>query len=200
MLGVCNHRTMEAKSRMILEKYCSEYLWNMEAIPIEKLIEAIGIDIEYQHITKDGQKILGKLICTDGVTPYYDMDQQKYLFLEVHANTIIIEARLLEQESQGRYRFTLAHELAHWILHKEDIISAQNEAAYIDGAHNNKMENQADYFASALLMPLPVIKKYYYTLNGKGYNKFELIADMSERFNVSKQAMQIKLESHNIID
>ena len=200
MLGVCNHRIMEVKTRMILEKFCPDCLWHMKAIPIEKLIEAFGIEIEYQYLTKDGQKILGKLICTDGVTPYYDMDQQKYLFLEVHANTIFVEARLLEQENQGRYHFTLAHELAHWILHKEEIVSAQNEAAFIDGLHNTRMEKQADYFASALLMPVQAIKKYYYSIQGKGYNKIELIADMSERFSVSKQAMQIKLESHNILN
>ena len=199
MLGVWNDRTMEAKSRMILEKYCSDYLWNMEAIPIEKLIEIFGIELEYQHLTKYGQTILGKLICTDGITPYYDMESQEYMFLEVRANTIIVEARLLDQENQGRYRFTLAHELAHWLLHKEYIISAQNEAAYIDGTHSNKMEKQADYFASAILMPVAIIKKYYYSIHGKGYSKFEVIADMAERFSVSKQAMQIKLESHKIL-
>lgn len=110
------------------------------------------------------------------------------MFLEVRANTIIVEARLLDQENQGRYRFTLAHELAHWLLHKEYIISAQNEAAYIDGTHSNKMEKQADYFASAILMPVAIIKKYYYSIHGKGYSKFEVIADMAERFSVSKQA------------
>lgn len=77
------------------------------------------------------------------------MERQEYMFLEVRANTIIVEARLLDQENQGRYRFTLAHELAHWLLHKEYIIYAQNEAAYIDGTHSDKMEKQADYFASA---------------------------------------------------
>jgi len=119
---------MEAKSRMILEKYCLKYLWHMKAIPIENIIESLGIEIEYQHLTRDGQKILGKLVCTDGITPYYDMEHKKYMFLEVKANTIIVEARLLEQENQGRYRFTLAHELAHWILHREEITSSQNEA------------------------------------------------------------------------
>lgn len=200
MLGICNIRTMEAKSRMILEKYCLKYLWHMKAIPIENIIESLGIEIEYQHLTRDGQKILGKLVCTDGITPYYDMEHKKYMFLEVKANTIIVEARLLDQENQGRYRFTLAHELAHWILHREEITSSQNEATYIDGVHNNKIEKQADYFASALLMPLSAVKKYYYSIQGKGFTKSEVIENMAERFIVSKQAMHIKLETHNLLN
>jgi len=53
----------------------------MKAIHIEKLVEAFGLDIDYQYLTKHGEKILGKLICSNGVTPYYDMDEQDYLLL-----------------------------------------------------------------------------------------------------------------------
>lgn len=199
MLGVCNQRTMDTKSRMILTEYCPECLRDMTAIPIERVIEAMGLDIDYQYLTKNGDKVLGKLICSDGITPYYDMEVRRYMFLQVSAKTILVEVRLSEQDNQGRYRFTLAHELAHWILHKELILSANTEAAFIDGVHDTRMEKQADYFASALLMPMGAIKKYYYSIFGKGYNRSELISAMAERFQVSKQAMQIRLESHNLI-
>lgn len=199
MLGVCNQRTMETKARMVLEEYCPECLRNITAIPIEQLIEAMGLDIDYQYLTKNGDKVLGKLICSDGVTPYYDMELQKYMFLQVSAKTILVEVRLSEHDNKGRYRFTLAHELAHWILHKELILSDNTEAAFIDGVHNTRMEKQADYFASALLMPMGAVKKYYYSLFGKGYSRSNLITAMAENFQVSKQAMQIRLESHNLI-
>jgi hypothetical protein len=199
MLGVCNQRTMETKARMVLEEYCPECLRNIAAIPIEQLIEAMGLDIDYQYLTKNGDKVLGKLICSDGVTPYYDMELQKYMFLKVSAKTILVEVRLSEHDNKGRYRFTLAHELAHWILHKELILSDNTEAAFIDGVHNTRMEKQADYFASALLMPMGAVKKYYYSLFGKGYSRSNLITAMAENFQVSKQAMQIRLESHNLI-
>ena len=162
MLGVCNQRTMETKARLVLQEYCPECLRNnMSAIPIERLIKAMGLDIEYQYLSKNGDKVLGKLICYDGLTPYYDMELHQYLFLQVSANTILVDARLEEQENKGRYRFTLAHELAHWILHREMIISDRTEAAFIEGVHNSKMEGQADYFASALLMPMGTVKKYF---------------------------------------
>lgn len=113
------------------------------------------------------------------------------MFLHVSAKTILVEVRLSEQDNKGRYRFTLAHELAHWILHKEMILSDNTEAAFIDGVHDTRMEKQADYFASALLIPMGTVKKYYYSLFGKGCSRSDLIAAMAERFQVSKQALGI---------
>lgn len=198
MLGVCNYRTMEAKARLILSQHCSKNLREMSAIPIEQLIEALGLDIDYQYLTKNGDSILGKLICMDGYTPYYDMELHQYMLLKVKANTILVEVRLAEQENQGRYRFTLAHELAHWLIHRELYISQKSEAAFSDGA-NDAIEKQADYLASAILMPLASVKRYYYTLMGKGYSTSDLINIMATHFGVSKQAMQIRLQSHKLI-
>ena len=96
MLGVCNYRTMEAKARLVLSQYCFKNLRDASAIPIEQLIEALGLEIDYQYLTKDGQKILGKLICVDGYTPYYDMELHQYMLLKVKADTILVEARLAE--------------------------------------------------------------------------------------------------------
>lgn len=58
MLGVCNQRTMETKARLVLQEYCHECLRNMSAIPIERLIEAMGLDIEYQYLSKNGDSLL----------------------------------------------------------------------------------------------------------------------------------------------
>ncbi|HHX57134.1 MAG TPA: ImmA/IrrE family metallo-endopeptidase [Clostridiales bacterium] len=197
MLGFYAQRTMEVKARQVIEQYCPECVADMTAIPIEKLIEAFGLEIDYQYLTKNGDKILGKLICSNGITPYYDMDEQDYLFLKVSENTILVEVRLLEQENQGRYRFTLAHELAHWILHKEKI---KSEVAYDDSQSDKAMEYQADYFASVLLMPLPVIKRFfhYYAMK-KNLTRTDKIELMANQFGVSKQAMEIRLTNHKLI-
>lgn len=199
MLGVCNHRTMDVKSRIILEEHCPECLRQPTVVPIEKIIDAYGIDIDYQYLTKNGEKVLGKLICIDGITPYYDIDEKKYLLLEVKANTIFIETRLADDEnSNGRYRFTLAHELAHWILHRESIIKQNSEAAFVDEIHNSQMEKQADYFASALLMPPVAVKRAFFSLRGNGYSRQDVIGIMAQKFEVSKQAMKIRLDAHNL--
>ena len=60
------------------------------------------------------------------------------------------------------------------------------------------IERQADTLASALLMPLPQIKKCFYRLR-IGRTDEQLIAEMANIFEVSKQAMQIRLKSRNLI-
>lgn len=196
MLSAVERRTIETKSRMLLEKYCPENLRDFSAIPIERLVEMLGLDIEYQYLTKYGDGILGKFIYNDGITPYYDMDERRYMLLKVTANTIIIEARLADKPDKSRYRFTVAHELAHWLLHRNAI--AEGEAALTEDGHS-RMERQADYMASALLMPLNSVKRHFYSLRGKCQNREDYITAMAEHFVVSRQAMQIRLENHNLI-
>ena len=48
------------------------------------------------------------------------------------------------------------------------------------------------------LMPLPQIKKCFYRLR-IGRTDEQLIAEMANIFEVSKQAMQIRLKSRNLI-
>lgn len=200
MLGVCNYRTMEAKARQIILRYCPECMDGSAAVPIEKIAEqAFGLEIEYQYLTKRGDKILGKLICTDGLTPYYDMELGQYALMEVRAKTIMVESRLADEGNKGRYRFTVAHELAHWILHREQIIQMGREAAFDEGLHDGKMERQADYLSSALLMPLGAVKMRFYSMRRNGIDGNTAVAGMAEHFIVSKQAMQIRLKSHNLI-
>ena len=115
---------------------------------------------------------------------------------------ILIDERLCEPQRLGRLRFTCGHELAHWVLHKKLYTGTGDVAAY-DGnsstdESNGIIERQADAMATALLMPLPQVKKCFYRLRS-GRSTEQLIYEMSQIFAVSKQAMQIRLQSHNLI-
>lgn len=64
-------------------------------------------------------RILGKTVFDTGLEAVYDMELGEYTLFPVKAGTILIDASLCEEEtSTGRLRFTEAHELSHWILHK----------------------------------------------------------------------------------
>ena len=76
-------------------------------------------------------------------------------------------------------------------------VAAYNGNVSSDESHGI-IERQADTLASALLMPLPQIKKCFYRLR-MGRTDEQLIAEMANIFEVSKQAMQIRLESRNLI-
>lgn len=128
--------------------------------------------------------------------------QRQYRMIAVRAGTILIDERLCDPSKLGRLRFTCAHELAHWVLHKKLYSGTGDVAAYNGNVSSDEshgiIERQADTLASALLMPLPQIKKCFYRLR-MGRTDEQLIAEMANIFEVSKQAMQIRLKSRNLI-
>lgn len=76
-------------------------------------------------------------------------------------------------------------------------VAAYEGKTSLDESHG-LVEWQADALATALLMPLPQIKRSFYRLRA-GRSNEQLVAEMAQIFQVSKQAMRIRLETHNLI-
>lgn len=122
--------------------------------------------------------------------------------IAVKAGTILIDERLCTDRLLGRMRFTCAHELGHWVLHQK-LYSGTGDVAAYDGKTSSDescgfIERQADALATALLMPIPQVKKCFYRLR-PGKSKECLVTEMARIFQVSKQAMRIRLEVHNLL-
>ncbi|HAU5635961.1 ImmA/IrrE family metallo-endopeptidase [Citrobacter amalonaticus] len=86
-----------------------------------------------------------------------------------------------------RQRFTLAHELGHYFLHRNRAISFEDKALY-RSTHMDSMEYEANNFAGALLMPKKQLVDF---MNRKGTDA-GLISDY---FNVSVLAAKIRVET-----
>ncbi len=83
----------------------------------EEIIEVeYKLTIEYVKLRKSGN-VLGQTVFENCFVPVYDKKNEQYTIIEVQPGTILIDEALLEEENMGRYRYTLAHELSHWILH-----------------------------------------------------------------------------------
>jgi Zn-dependent peptidase ImmA (M78 family) len=171
-----------------------------QAVPIEQLIEnTFDLNIEYQYLTNNGRE-LGRTIFDDGYTPYYIMEKHCYSLLQVCSGTIMIDASLLSENKYRCLRFTLAHELAHFLVHKK-IYSNKSATIY----HKNEdsiykwNEWQADFLATAILMPADQIKRCFYNLYSQYKSNSVIIAEMSVIFSVSKTAMHIRLENRGLI-
>lgn len=65
-------------------------------------------------------------------------------------------------------------------------------------AQEDDMEIQANILASAVLMPIPQVKRAFYRLRA-GRKTETLVTDMAVLFQVSKQAMRIRLRNHHLI-
>ena len=192
-------QTLESIARKALCGYDEKLFYGKPtATPIEEMIEAHGLLLEYQYIRNDG-RILGETVFDDGLHPIYDMEHHEYTLIPVRAGTIFIDARLCEEDANtGRFRFTCAHELSHWILHKRLYLGTGESAALAPAMAETDMEAQANMLGSMLLMPMAQVKRCFYQLR-PGHSDAALVEDMAAVFQVSRQAMRIRLVNHNLL-
>ena len=195
--------TLEAIARNTLKAYNPDLLTGEpQAVPIEKIIEQyLGLSMEYHCLRKNGV-ILGCTIFEGTLLPVYDEDIMDYTLIPVERGKIFLDESLLEEDaSDGRLRFTCAHEAAHWMLDKEVYAGTGRAAAHVNPKtsleENPATERQADILASALLMPSGQVKKAFYRIHTQ-YQSDDIIRKLSGLFGVSKQAMGIFLRDHNM--
>ncbi|MBO6816186.1 MAG: ImmA/IrrE family metallo-endopeptidase [Rhizobiaceae bacterium] len=103
-------------------------------------------------------------------------------------DTFII--RVNRHESRPRQRFTLAHEIGHFLLHKDKIGNGIVDDALYRSRLSNSLEYEANRFAADLLMPKAEIDKILDTAVG---SDDALIETVCRKFGVSKQAAEIRL-------
>lgn len=93
-------------------------------------------------------------------------------------------------QTPGRIRFTLAHELGHYILHRRqrDSFECSQDDMLRWEAGNNRLEEEADTFASYLLMP---IDDFRAILGNEAVN-LERLGECAARYGVSLTAAILK--------
>ncbi|MGC4101107.1 ImmA/IrrE family metallo-endopeptidase [Ferruginibacter sp.] len=102
-----------------------------------------------------------------------------------------------------RIRFTIGHELGHYILHaKETPLFIDKEESRLNRDYNSSTgelikEREANAFAAALLMPRKLVIKKINELSERD-NK-TLIRKLSVEFDVNPKAMGIRLVNLDII-
>lgn len=99
--------------------------------------------------------------------------------------------------SKERQRFSIAHEIAHYLLHKDKI---DNSAAIIERKGYNSLnieeEREADKIAVSLLTPQEIVIEY---LNSIKVNKnteitIDILNNFMNKFNISKPFAIIRLK------
>ena len=191
---------LEAIARNTLKKYDESLVSGYDAkeVPIEEIIESMGLSLEYQYIRNNG-RILGETVFDDAYVPIYNMDEKRSELIFVERGTIILDASLLRCRTRGRHRFTAAHELAHWLIHQELYSGTGDAAAMLKSLSKSseadrRIELQADMLASALLLPISQVKKAFYRTSGE-----DRVSRLAAQFGVSNQAMEIRLRNHHLI-
>ncbi len=90
------------------------------------------------------------------------------------------------RHAETRRRFTIAHEIAHYVLHKNLIRDGIVDDTLYRSGLSNLIETEANRFAAEILMPTHLIRA--------AIRKESSISKLAEQFKVSSEAMAIRLQ------
>ena len=222
---------LEEYAEGLVQDFSPERLQVPGKIDIVEFLECyLGLAVKFYNICYD-RKILGMTAFNDGQMQIINEKTGLPKTLPVKAGTVIIDTSLSVRRNEARRRFTMAHEGGHWLLNRK-AFSEDNPFIYA-GSYNNQylaakegcidysrsrkdntdneiMERQADFLASAILMPISALRIAYRNffkenddnprriIKGKSvtddYYAQKLPEYIAEIFNVSKRAALIRLE------
>ena len=145
-------------------------------VPVQKIAENLGLDVRYAPFEGD---LSGALVRGDG---------EAY----IGVNSL---------HHPNRQRFSIAHELGHYMLHKGMKVHVDKDfhVNWRDDDSSkaiNRDEIEANRFAAELLMPTRFLVRDIEEL--KSVNQ-EIAHTLAKRYKVSSQAMRIRLGNFGFI-
>lgn len=137
----------------------------------------------YKSLALDVEKLVQFI--PDVRLEYVDMDSTLSGSLSKQDNIWLI--RINKTHSKTRQRFSIAHELGHFVYHKDD------EKEFVDttffrGLISDNLEYTANKFASELLMPEEQVRQLIDKENVRS------VADLAAKFGVSSAAMLYRVK------
>ena len=166
-------RKVEPKANELLKRF------QIDSAPINvfKIAENLGIKVNFDNLDSD----------TSGVMLHKKNKTSVAINSSHHIN---------------RQRFTLAHEIGHYLLHLSD---HEDEKIFIDkrffrnsesSKGSTKLEIEANAFAASLLMPKKLIKE---SIQNPVISDMDIFR-LAHQYEVSEQAMTLRLVKLEIIE
>jgi Zn-dependent peptidase ImmA (M78 family) len=212
-----------------------EVLSTPTIIDVDRFIEFyLFMPVECKQISYD-HRILAMTAFNMGIVQVVDQSGIT-IPLAVEEGTLIIDPILTEKRNFARRRFTIMHEAAHWLIHRPAF--SQDNPFGSPGEYENqylaakegridyrrstrersdidRIERQADFLASALLMPKTTLRMAFKEFFSRNHERPRAVcrgrstADdriaqllpqfIAAKFGVSKGAALIRLEKLNAI-
>ncbi|MEQ3691921.1 MAG: ImmA/IrrE family metallo-endopeptidase [Flavobacterium sp.] len=162
---------------------------NSSLLAIKKLAEAIAL--EFSDIVTP----LDKILAEENLDLFYDSYGNNFDGMTIYDDTnffIHINTFRGNKPNTSRARFTIAHELGHYFIDNHRIGLKKGLLSPHPSNNNEnthfRIEREADYFASCLLMPEEKFKKF---ILRKKF-EFSIIKSLSEYFQTSITATAIR--------
>lgn len=179
---------IESDAQSLLESYGKSFgAVKSPPVPVESILEKhLGLSLDFEDL---GIGVLGTTSVED-----------KSVFID---ESLEPDAH---PENEGRFNFTIAHELGHWQLHRQFILKNTKDGQPVpvvcrETQRKTRAEYQADTFAACLLIPRALIFKRWRAVTGdtrsQGTKEFskDLLLALARDFRVSLAAMRARLET-----
>jgi len=163
----------------LVRDFMPEQLKSPGVLDVDSFIEYyLRLSVDYRRISLSFN-VLGITVFNDGVVDVICEETGQTEKISVTTGTIILDPSLSIKRNIPRLRFTMVHEGSHWLLHRkafaldnplgpagiyENQFIAAKEGR-VDYSRSNKertdverMERQADFLASAILMNRPALR------------------------------------------
>lgn len=130
-----------------------------------------------------------------GIKVFTTKDIQQSSFIAFDPKTQSYSIYINSREGGTRQRFSIAHEIAHYLLHKDKIITFGVVGRQCNSSLTPNEEKCADALAGELLMPAACVKEYMAKYNVSMDDKLDLkiVKDFSKEFEVSLIAGALRL-------
>ena len=185
-------------------------------IPVEQILESqlrLSLDLDDLHeklgvpVVGGTRDILGALWVDD-----------RSVFIDTSLDPDEYPAR------EGRFRYTVGHEIGHWQLHRDHLPSHENQPSLFEfkseptivcrvSQAKEPIEWQADFFAACLLMPRAQVLESWKNrvgdlrtriaepLDGTKMSRAtrQVVEPLAQIFQVSLEAMRIRLEQLRLL-
>jgi Zn-dependent peptidase ImmA (M78 family) len=165
----------DPRAHAVRERYLG--LYGGEGVPVP--VEAIAEDLLGLRIDES-----------------WDIDCSGMLF-PLERRIVVNAAEAVAEDGQPirRRRFTIAHEIGHWVCHvlgADRVQPVYCRATDLAGDADRRTEREANVFAAELLMPAPAVE------NTWEEHRDDVVA-CAARFGVSPTAMQWRLYSFGLV-
>lgn len=170
----------------LLKAFSDKVKTNIRApIDVDSIAKFLRIEVNYDP-SLESMDAIGQ-ICFDDGSP-------------------VIKLNPMQNKYESRRRFTLAHELGHFCLHRE-----ANTSGFIDSqktmsrtaSYWDQYESEANNFAAQLLMPKDLIieegRLIIQEYSDDSISAKLFIEKISEKFQVSNKAMEYRLKNIGIL-
>lgn len=138
---------------------------------------------------------LEAIVADEGIIVHYDDYENAFdgmFLIDSGKHHIHLNITRGNHKKSGRGRFSLAHELGHYLIdeHHTDILTGKLKPhqSFLKNAQIDVYENEADFFAANILMPK---EKFYNACGGRPFN-WSLIEDLANKFETSRLATLIR--------